>query len=1095
MKATRCPSCGTEPRAGARFCDVCGSLLQLGSEHAEYKQVTVLFADVVHSMKLAAEVGAERLREIMTELVNRASTVVQQWGGTVDQFTGDGIMAVFGAPLALEDHAFRACLASLGIQDEVKKLSAEVLRRDGVDLMLRVGLNSGQIVAGEITGPTPFGYTAIGEQVGIAQRMESVAPPGGVMLSESTARLVETAALLAESEIVHIKGTDTPVSARRLLDVFGGRGRAVRMNSSLVGRQGELAILLGALERAVEGNGCIASVTGSAGIGKSRLVTELVRNAASRGFSVSTAFCESHTTEIPFHVVTNLLRATSGIADLDDEAARAKVRAGVTAADPQDLLLLDDLLGIGDATVPQPLIDPDERRRRLTSLISSTMLTGVVPAVYVVEDAHWIDPISESLIADVLGGIPRTRALALVTYRPEYRGLLARLSASQTISLGPLDPSQTEALTAELLGPHPSVARLAAQIAERAAGNPFFAQEIVRELAERGVLDGGPGQYLCRNRIGDISVPVTLQATIASRIDRLGRAAKRALGAASVIGSRFDPDLLSRLGVDPVFDELVAAELVDQVRVTPVEEYAFRHPLIRAVAYESQLKADRAEWHRRVANAIEARGSPDEDAALIAEHLEGSGALEAAFSWYMRAGTWTSYRDVDAAHMSWQRAERLARAAFERSGDLQSAGLLSRALLWQGHPVQADEILARFVPEDLDEMQLLHWGIPRIAMLFWSMADVTRAHDILALLRERVQHPRAALIVESIGAAMAVHENEIAAGLGAVERVLSHPQAPAAAIDFAAFAAGLAMPLTGRGRGFGPIAARCLTEETFADSMIRTMVRYCDVLALASTGELDTAEKRAADYADSSSAGQFLPWAIAKIMAGLLATHRGKFLDAATALESAVATLTEEASLPWRLPARLLLARAYAALGRADEAGRVLAEAAEHSGRFVAIYTPQLMIAKSSLAAARGLESRAVEIARAAADVARDSGQLAVEAEALHQAARFGDRTVARRLDQLSRIVDGDVVTLQAAHAAAVATADAIALDAVSLQFENATILLSAADSAAQAATVKHRLGERAESEQFGARALRLAAECGGAVTPAIRRVMRPVVP
>jgi adenylate cyclase len=194
--AVKCRSCGSEPRPDARFCDACGSAIA-ESQHAEYKQVTVLFADVVGSMRIAAAVGAERLREIMTELVNRATVVVQRYSGTVDKFTGDGIMALFGAPVALEDHAFRACLVALDIQRETQRLAAEIQRRDKVALQLRVGLNSGQVIAGEI-GSGPMGYTAIGEQVGMAQRMESVAEPCGVMLSESTARLVEDAAVLGQ---------------------------------------------------------------------------------------------------------------------------------------------------------------------------------------------------------------------------------------------------------------------------------------------------------------------------------------------------------------------------------------------------------------------------------------------------------------------------------------------------------------------------------------------------------------------------------------------------------------------------------------------------------------------------------------------------------------------------------------------------------------------------------------------------------------------------------------------------------------------------------------------------------------------------------
>src|SRR3954467_13765882 len=200
-----CGACGTGLRENARFCDACGSPVAAPAALAEYKQVSVLFADVVHSMDIAATVGAERLREIMAELVYRCTKLVHRYGGTVDKFTGDGIMAVFGAPVAMEDHAFRACLAALGVQEEIKGLATDVRARAGVDLQLRVGLNSGQVIAGEI-GSGPLGYTAIGEQVGMAQRMESVAQPGTVMLSDSTARLVERAAVLGEPQLVRIKG-------------------------------------------------------------------------------------------------------------------------------------------------------------------------------------------------------------------------------------------------------------------------------------------------------------------------------------------------------------------------------------------------------------------------------------------------------------------------------------------------------------------------------------------------------------------------------------------------------------------------------------------------------------------------------------------------------------------------------------------------------------------------------------------------------------------------------------------------------------------------------------------------------------------------
>jgi class 3 adenylate cyclase len=644
-----CSSCGIELPDNAKFCLECGAAVLATAKPAEYKQVTVLFADVVHSMDIAARVGAERLREIMTELVTRAATVVQRYGGTVDKFTGDGIMAVFGAPVALEDHALRACLAALGIQEDVVGLAAEVGRRDGVALQLRVGLNSGQVIAGEI-GSAALGYTAIGEQVGMAQRMESVAPPGAVMLSDSTARLVEGAAVLGEPQLVHIKGTDNAVPARRLLSV--AEQRTGSSHTTLVGRDWEVSALTAMLDRATSGRGSVVAVVGPPGIGKTRLIAEAVALAKSSGVEVFSTFGESHATDIPFHVVARLLRAVG------------QLSARVPDADPQDLLLLDDLLGIADPDVELPKIDPDARRRRLTALINAAQLARTEPAVFVVEDAHWIDEVSESMIADFLAVIPQTPTLVLITYRPEYQGALARVAGAQTITLAPLSDAETSALVAELLGPDPSVSQIGEMIAGRAAGNPFFAEEITRDLAERVVLVGERGGYACHADVAEVSVPATLQATIAARIDRLGRAAKRTLATAAVIGSRFDRDLLATLEVDPVADELINAELIDQVRFTPRAEYAFRHPLIRAVAYESQLKSDRARLHRRLAAVIEAREpeSADQNAALIAEHLEAAGDQHDAYGWHMRAATWATSRNIAAARRSWERARTIADA-------------------------------------------------------------------------------------------------------------------------------------------------------------------------------------------------------------------------------------------------------------------------------------------------------------------------------------------------------------------------------------------------------------------------------------------------
>ena len=287
------------------------------------------------------------------------------------------------------------------------------------------------------------------------------------------------------------------------------------------------------------------------------------------------------------------------------------------------------------------------------------------------------------MLADFLSVIPRTPAMVLITSRPEYDGALSRAHGAQAIALAPLGDSDTAALIGELLGSDPSVGELAAIIADRAAGNPFFAEEMVRELVQRGVLAGERGGYVCRADVADVAVPATVQAAIEARIDRLDASAKRTLNAASVIGARFGAELLAALGLDPALDELLNVELIDQVRFTPGAEYAFRHPLIRAVAYESQLKSDRAQWHRRLAAAIQERepGSVEDNAALIAEHLEAAGERHAAYGWHMRAGAWSTNRDLDAARLSWERARRIADALPDDDPDQLSMRIAPRTML------------------------------------------------------------------------------------------------------------------------------------------------------------------------------------------------------------------------------------------------------------------------------------------------------------------------------------------------------------------------------------------------------------------------------
>ncbi len=742
--------------------------------------MTVLFADVVRSMDIAAAVGPERLREIMAELFDRSSAVVKRYGGTVDKFTGDGIMAVFGAPVTLEDHAIRACIAALEIQNRAADLATDVADRDGVELRLRIGLNSGQVIAGEI-GSRDAKYTAVGEQVGMAQRMESIAPAGGVMLSESTARLVEHAVLLGDIETHRIKGVTTPAPARRLLGIDEHHQRH-RSESAMVGRTREMSFLTAVFDEAVGGAGCVVNIVGPPGIGKSRLAREIAALAASRGVAVVTAHCESHTSDVPFRAVSELFRASMGIDQLDDAEARSQIRARFSDADPDDLPLLDDLLGVADTVAGPSGVAPEARRRRLAALITAAALAQTEPAVYVIEDVHWIDETSESMLMQMIAVIPQTPTLVLITARPEYQGALVRISGAQTIGMRPLNDTEASTLAAELLGTDPSLANVAAQVCARAAGNPFFAEEMVRDLAERGVLTGMPGAFALHGKTDDLDVPATLQATIGARIDRLSRAAKHTLSAAAVIGSRFDARLLADVVDSVEVGPLITAELIDQVRFGRREEYAFRHPLIRAVAYESQLKSNRAELHRRLAGIIEARDpdAADENAALIAEHLEAAGDQHAAFGWHLRAGTWLANRDFAAARCSWRRAGQIADGLPDVDPGRESMRIAPRALLCgtahrlgSGTETGYEEL--RELCEASGDLRSLAIGLNghlTVALFEGRRTDASRLADELLNLLEAIDDPALTTALSLSASTVKIETREIRAVLRLTQRII-----------------------------------------------------------------------------------------------------------------------------------------------------------------------------------------------------------------------------------------------------------------------------------------------------------------------------------
>ncbi|MGV0853162.1 ATP-binding protein [Mycolicibacterium phlei] len=795
-ESARCRSCSHDLRVGARFCDACGTpVAPPPRAEGERKTITVLIADVVGSMQLAVRLDAERLRTIMHELLNRAGAVVQRYQGTVDKFTGDGLMALFGAPRALEDHALRACIAALEIQSETKRFAAEVLARDGVALRLRVGLNSGEVIAGEI-GVGPGSYTAIGHPVGLAQRMEAAAAPGTVLCSMSTARLVEESAELGPVLEVTAKGSTEPVSARTLVGIRSGQIIVGRSEGAMLGRDAHLQRL-----RTIFGErrGSLAGIVGGPGLGKSRLLREFCRIAADEGARVVLARCEAHTAGVAFHAASRLLRALFDVAALDDADARRHILATCPhlCADATDAQILFDAMGIADPQAPPIPIGVDGRRRRLVHVMTRAVQTQPTRVVLVLEDLHWIDDPSDQLLTEFAAPFAETQSLLVTTYRPEFHGALD-LHMHHKLVLDPLPRSTSLELLGHILGSDASLAGVAEKIADAAAGYPLFIEEMVRDLAGRDVLSGSRGRYRLISHIDTITVPATVQAVLAARIDRLSDAAKAVLNSAAVIGTRFEVNTLRALRPDTrpeELAELVSAELIDQTEFAPRQRYCFRHPLVRTVAYDSQLSTTRRRAHRRLAAALEARDpyAADDNAAMIATHLEAAGELADAYRWYMRAADWLRPRDLPAARAAWESALRCADQSPTGTGDvigmrLAPRTMLMSTLLYTGESPDTDIRYREFheLATAAGDFQSLALGTA--GRLFSLIVNDFRLADAAALIPHldaltkdvAIEPDLRAIVLNSLAYAQFAH-GDFGAALRAVDAILDlSPPAPLA---------------------------------------------------------------------------------------------------------------------------------------------------------------------------------------------------------------------------------------------------------------------------------------------------------------------------
>jgi class 3 adenylate cyclase/tetratricopeptide (TPR) repeat protein len=637
----------------------------------ERKQVTVLFADVQGSMDIAEQQDPEEWRRIMQGFFSILADEVRRFEGTVDKFTGDGIMAIFGAPIAHEDHARRACFAALRMLDDIAEYAAELRRKHGLNFSARIGINSGEVIAGAIGGGEG-GYTAVGHTVGLAQRMEALAEPGKTYLTEAAAELSHGYLELEDLGEFEIKGASRPVRVFELAGVGAARSRLdlsrERGFSRFVGRDEEIAALELGLERAREDAGAVIGVVAEPGIGKSRLCHEFVERARADGVEVFEAQAQAHGQEIPFMPVLQMLRAYFGIVDGDGErTVREKVAGRALLLDPEfaeELPILFDFLGVPDAARPAPQLSAEARQRALRGIVCR--LVGAPnrrePVVCVIEDLHWLDEGSAAMLGDLFAAVEGTPTLVVVNFRPEYERPWTGPSNYHEIGLEPLGPADTVELLRDLAGDDPSLDGLAELIHERTAGNPFFIEEIVRELGESGNLEGERGAYRLARPLEEGGVPASVQTVLAARIDRLGPEAKLMLQEASVAGKEIGERalaLVSGRGAEECEEplrELVDAGFLYEAEVYPERVLAFRHPLTREVAYGSQLGEQRAATHAAVARAtIELNPDrADELAALIASHMAAGGETLEAVRWSARAAVWAGHSRPHDAMRLWR---------------------------------------------------------------------------------------------------------------------------------------------------------------------------------------------------------------------------------------------------------------------------------------------------------------------------------------------------------------------------------------------------------------------------------------------------------
>jgi class 3 adenylate cyclase/tetratricopeptide (TPR) repeat protein len=965
--------------------------MERASVQGERKQITVLFADVKGSLELLADLDPEDARLLLDPVLERMIEAVHRYEGTVNQVMGDGIMALFGAPLALEDHALRACYAALAMQAEVGRLAADVRRTHGVPLRIRVGLNSGEVLVRAIGSDLRMEYSAIGLTTHLASRMEQLASPGQTFLAPETLKLVEGYVQVASEGFLPVKGLAQPMEAFRLLGTSQARTRlqagAARGLTRFVGRQRELDTIGVALQMAGEGRGQVLALVGDPGVGKSRLVWETVQSERVEGWLVLESRSVSYGRAAAYGPVRDLLRAFFRIGEND---SRRTIQDRVTAK----ILTLDRLLEETIAAVlavldavpeasPFLSFDPLERRQRTLDAIKRMLIreSQIQPLLVVVEDLHWIDSETQALLDSLVESLPSARILLLVNYRPEYHHSWGSKACYAQIRVDPLTAGGAEELLAALLGQTAELAPLRQLLMDRTAGNPFFLEECVRTLAETGVVEGRPGAYRLVHSLDVIKVPPTVQAVLASRIDRLPAAEKSLLQTASVIGKDVSFPVLKAITDLPEGElrsrlaDLQVAAFLHEVSLFPELEYTFTHTLTHEVTYGGLVQERRRVLHARIVETLERLnfGHPGERVERLALHAVRGAVWDKAV-WYLReAGSraveQSAYRQgigyfeqaLDAQQHLPQTPEQLAQAVdlrFDLRNALFALGELQQIL---DHLTQAKSLA-----ETLGDRRRLGWVAAYMTHYHWRMGDHVSAIE---------SGRRAVDIADELGD-VALQTTNVNLGL-AYYAVGDYPRA----VERLQKTVG-ALEGQRRSQRLGWAGLPAVTSRAYLVGCLAELGRFAEGIPL---GEEAVRIAEQANHA--FSLGQ------AYVNLGVLYLRKGE-LDLATALLErgpSVSGLSKVSALAINIGATL--GYAYALAGRSSEAIALLEDGVKRAGakRIMArhsVWTTWLCEAYLLV----GRDDDALEQARRALALTRDHGERGNEAHLLRLLADLAAR-------------------------------------------------------------------------------------------------------